>query len=544
MIRALTLCLTLAAFAGAQGPAEPRLAVAGQTMDDGKPLRKVTLTMVALGTNGQGEPLPPYCVTADTEGQFEFYGVPDGQYRLRAERAGYLTTYYGARNASEAGSILKLQGGRPITGLAVRLTPQSVISGNVVPDESANYVIVYLFQERYQDGRRQWVRLTSDVNQSGGDFSFNKLAAGRYRLAAETRRPGAAVPGQPQKSVLTYYPGVVDPGSAETIELRRGQTVSDLRLPLSKAPLFSVSGSIIGKSPDSGRMGVFLASAGVGMSGSTTVTGDKFRIEEIPAGSYALGAMEMRGGGLAMAVGGVIRMASGATRLAALQPVQISGDITGLTLDLDPAAGIRGTVAGAPAGAKLSVLLSPVDIPMPYNAQAEVNADGTFVIPGSLTGRFRLQIEGLPADAYIKSAAYGKKDALDPLDLARTGGDERLEIVLGAPAARISGVVRDDKGKALEGTVTLIPDPPQPQRISLYQSAEADENGRFLFQGVTPGKYRVYAWEDLEPGAYLDPQVTAPYKAQSVPVEAGQNETKSVTVKRIAVDADPERGGQ
>jgi hypothetical protein len=61
---------------------------------------------------------------------------------------------------------------------------------------------------------------------------------------------------------------------------------------------------------------------------------------------------------------------------------------------------------------------------------------------------------------------------------------------------------------------------------------------------VRPGKYRVYAWEDLEPGAYLDPQVTAPYKAQSVPVEAGQNETKSVTVKRIAVDGGPERDGQ
>jgi hypothetical protein len=132
MIRPLMLCLALAASAGAQGPAEPRLAVAGQTLDDGKPVRKVTLTMVPLGINDQGEPLPPYCVTADTEGQFEFYGVPDGQYRLRSERAGYLTTYYGAKNAWAAGSVLQLQGGRPITGLAVRLTPQSVISGRWV----------------------------------------------------------------------------------------------------------------------------------------------------------------------------------------------------------------------------------------------------------------------------------------------------------------------------------------------------------------------------------------------------------------------------
>ena len=125
------------------------------------------------------------------------------------------------------------------------------------------------------------------------------------------------------------------------------------------------------------------------------------------------------------------------------------------------------------------------------------------------------------------------------LDLARTGGDEKLEIVLGAPAARISGVVRDDKGKALEGTVTLIPDPPQPQRISLYKSAEADENGRFLFQGVTPGKYRLYAWEEFEAGAQFDPDVTATFQARSVAVEVKEGERKDVAVTRISADEKP-----
>ena len=423
------------------------------------------------------------------------------------------------------------------------MTEQAVISGKVTLGEDApNMVMVYLFQQKYQNGGREWVRITSVSGLPDGEFSFNKLAPGRYRLGAEGSVLAAPpLPGQrTERYVLTYYPGVADVGSAETIEVRRGQTVSDLRLPLRKAPLFSVSGSITGRPSSSGRMMVYLASAGSGISGSAAVTGDKFRIESVPPGSYALGVMDMSGAGIAMAVGGVVRTVSGSIRLAAQQPVQVSAsDVEGLTVDLDPSAGVSGTVAGAPAGAKLRVVLAPIDVSMPYNAQAEVNADGTFVIPGSFLGRFRLQVEDLPADAYIKSAVYGKKEALDTLDLAGTGGEEKLEIVIGAPAARISGVVRDENGNAMQGTVTLIPDPPQPQRTSLYQLAETDENGRFQFQGLRPGKYRLYAWEEFEAGAQFDPEVTAPFQARSVAIEVAEGERKEVAVARISVDAKP-----
>jgi hypothetical protein len=530
----LTLFCVLAVCAAAQ----PQPAVSGRTVDGlGQPVRKVALSLLPLEKNAADDVLPPFGATSDTTGRFEFYDVPPGRYRLQAERPGYLKTYYGA------GSIITLRAGAPVSGLAIRMTEQAVISGKVtLGGDAPNMVVVYLFQQKYQNGGREWVRITSVSGLPNGEFSFNKLAPGRYRLGAEGSVLAAApIPGQrPERYVLTYYPGVADVGSAETIEVQRGQTVSDLRLPLSKAPLFSVSGSIIGKPSSPGRMIVFLSSAGSGMSGSTAVTGDKFRIEGIPAGTYALGVVDMSGAGIATADGGVVRaVASASIRLAAQQPLQVSGDADGLTIDLDPSAGIRGTVAGAPAGAKLRVLLSPLDVSMPYNAQAEVKADGTFAIPGSFAGRFRLQLDGLPAEAYIKSAMYGKKDALDPLDLAQTGGDEKLEIVLGAPAARISGVVRDEKGNAIEGTVTLIPDPPQPLRTSLYQLAATDGNGRFQFEGVRPGKYRLYAWEDFEEGAQFDPGVTAPFQARSVAIEVKEGERKEVAVTRISADVKP-----
>ena len=115
MIRTLTLLCALAAFAAAQSPAAPQLGLAGRTVDaKGQPLRKVSLTLRPLETNAAGDPLAPYGVTSDNQGNFEFYGVRPGRYRLIAERAGYPNTFYGARNKWAPGAILTLRAGAPL----------------------------------------------------------------------------------------------------------------------------------------------------------------------------------------------------------------------------------------------------------------------------------------------------------------------------------------------------------------------------------------------------------------------------------------------
>ena len=84
--------------------------------------------------------------------------------------------------------------------------------------------------------------------------------------------------------------------------------------------------------------------------------------------------------------------------------------------------------------------------------------------------------------------------------------------------------------------MTLIPDPPQPRRTSLYQLVETGGNGSFQFQGLRPGKYRLYAWEEFEAGAQFDPDVTGPFQARSVAVEAADGARKEVAVTRISVE--------
>jgi hypothetical protein len=471
--------------------------------------------------------MEPYGVTSDSAGKFEFYGVAPGSYRLMAEHAGYPKTLYGARNAWAPGSVLTLRASQALTDLNVRMIPQAVISGKVLTGDTPYYTSIYLLQERYQGGRKQWTRVTSAGAEPDGSFSINKLTPGRYYVAADIRGSGPAVPGQPpERFVLTYYPGVTDIASAEAIDLRSGQTLADLHWPMSKAAPVAVTGSILRKPTNVARVAVILSSpdsAGSVLMGLTP-TGDMFRLESVPPGAYSLS---------------VVDMASGSMRVLAQRSLQVStGDINGVTLDLDPSAGPHGAIqfeGGMPAGAKLTVQLKPVD-GSTYYPQADVKADGAFAISGSVFGAYRVEIQGMPPNTYIKSAVFGEKDALSPLVFAGAGGEEKFAIVIAPGAARISGVVRDEKGKALDGVVTLIPDPPQPQRTSLYQLVETGENGSFQFQGVRPGKYRLFAWEEFEAGAQFDPDVTAPFQARSVAIEVAEGARKEATVTRISVD--------
>jgi hypothetical protein len=43
------------------------------------------------------------------------------------------------------------------------------------------------------------------------------------------------------------------------------------------------------------------------------------------------------------------------------------------------------------------------------------------------------------------------------------------------------------------------------QRTDLYKTASTDEAGQFLIEGVPPGDYRLFAWENVPEFAWRDP---------------------------------------
>jgi hypothetical protein len=110
----------------------------------------------------------------------------------------------------------------------------------------------------------------------------------------------------------------------------------------------------------------------------------------------------------------------------------------------------------------------------------------------------------------------------------------RLEIVLGTDTATLTGRVLDAKQTPTPNvTAVLVPDPARRFRLDLFQDISTDGNGRFRFQGVVPGEYKLFAWEDVAPGAWHDPEFLRTLENLGTPVQIGPGTNQPADVKVI-----------
>jgi hypothetical protein len=92
--------------------------------------------------------------------------------------------------------------------------------------------------------------------------------------------------------------------------------------------------------------------------------------------------------------------------------------------------------------------------------------------------------------------------------------------------------------------VALVPDAPRRERLMLFKMAMSDTTGHFSITGVAPGEYKLFAWEQIEEGAYQDPEFLKPYENQgeAVTMREGSRETAQLKVISSA-DAPPKSAG-
>jgi len=67
-----------------------------------------------------------------------------------------------------------------------------------------------------------------------------------------------------------------------------------------------------------------------------------------------------------------------------------------------------------------------------------------------------------------------------------------------------------------------MPDESHRFRSDMLRVANADLSGRFAFPNIVPGDYRLFAWEDVEMDAWLDPEFVKTYESRSVPLHVGE----------------------
>jgi hypothetical protein len=171
---------------------------------------------------------------------------------------------------------------------------------------------------------------------------------------------------------------------------------------------------------------------------------------------------------------------------------------------------------------------------------AEVKNDLSFKLANAGLESYDVEVTPMPETFYLKSIHLGQRDVTEAgLDFTQGIPSGDLTIVLNPNGGQIDGSVRDAKDEpAIGATVTLIPDPAHQSLAWMYKTTQTDQSGHFAIKGVRPGEYRIYGWEEIEHGAYEDPEFLKPHESESEKVSIKESGHGSVNLKLISAEND------
>ena len=497
----------------------------------GAPIKSAHVMYIRVGA-GAGDNAQPISTDTDPSGHYSIR-LDAGNYRLWAERPGYARQTYGSRSPEGQGNVISVAAGAELHDLDMRLIPLGAITGAVLDEDGdpVQGVGIQVLRFSYTTGRRQLIPVSGASSNDRGEYRAYGLPAGRYLLLAAPRsqpmtRPmetGGLVPEAQEPYAPMYYPGVLDPGSASEVALAEGGELTGIDFRLAKVRAMTVRGRVSSPVEDfaSSQLQVVLAHADGNaasyinrVAGAVDKNSGRFEFRGVAPGSYWLVASQFYRG----------------HPLSGRVPVEVSsnGAPENLSVTLVPSFAIEGRVefAGAAAGlSKMNVHLQATEGLAPgLPPSSKVGIDGTIRLAGVTPGLWDFVFDPLPEGLFIQSATYGDADVLHREMNVLAGPPAVLRIVLGANGAQISGVVGQG-GQPSRATVVLVPAASELRHAPLlFRVASAGANGVFDFKGVRPGAYKLFAFEDVEPFAWLDSELVKPVESMGEPVVVSEGD--------------------
>jgi protocatechuate 3,4-dioxygenase beta subunit len=502
----------------------------------GEPVKKaaVTLSPMRQGTS-------PYTTITDAAGHFLIDEVDAGRFRLTAYRSGYIepSSPHGNPKYSDAFTLEK---GQKMKEIALNLVPQGVISGRILDEDGdpLGNVAIQCLSIVYDRGKRRLEGNGSINTNELGEFRLPGLSAGKYIVSAtaQSNEMRQRVHERPLHSgrapveeayVTTYYPSTINPGSASPIMVSAGTQVSGINITLTRIQTLSVKGHVSTGAPSRhAYMSLFsrenTQARFAEMDGTVDPNGN-FQLTRVVPGSYILLASD------------TVESVEG-KRYSARMPLEVhDANIEGIELELEPPAEIQGRLVVEDNGDLKS---KPFRLLLQSRG---VNGHATWL---HLLDESTFQVEEigyerpydvlpsrLPGDFYVKSIRLGERDVLETGFDFTPGTKDVLTLVLNPNGGQIEGSVQNAKDEPAAGAkVTLIPDADHRSYSRYYKTADTDQNGHFSIKGVAPGEYKIYAWEDIEDGAYEDPDFVTPHESdgQSVSIKEKAHETVQLKV--------------
>lgn len=476
--------LVPAAIAVAQGTLAH---IEGRVLNSaGEPVREATLQLMRNGSLERGVMpamgrVAPVVVT-DTEGQFEFRDVVSGHYSLSVDKPGFVPLRAGTGVEVEVPSAM------PVT---IRLAPQSVITGRITeehgdPLEGAQ---VEAIGEFFTNGRKEWRTLGSARTDDRGVYRLSGLKSGRYRIGAWRSRENGG-------TSVAFHPNADNIARGALILVREGESLSSIDIQAAainrKYRIRGIASANDGSGVQQGqtltlrnRDGLNITSPRAGVNPDGT-----FEFSNVTPGRYFVETL------FAWATAGATStMWSNVGRAAV---TVTNGDVDNVRILIDAGYEISGRVTGPDTLDRLP-RITLVDVEGPLaggDASIQAAPNGSFQLKHVMSGHFVVDVTDLPKGTYVESIRYGDRDIThSTLELTGATSDP-LNIALAANAASISGSL-GGPGNA----IALWPVKPDlGQVLGGLRVTSSGEDGRFIFDRLPPGDYRVVAWTGIEKG--------------------------------------------
>jgi hypothetical protein len=164
-------------------------------------------------------------------------------------------------------------------------------------------------------------------------------------------------------------------------------------------------------------------------------------------------------------------------------------------------------------------------------------------LPDVSASRYEAYVSGLPEAFYLKSVSVAGQETIDSGFDVNGTGRYRLDLVLSGDGAQVEGQVLDSNDKPAGGAmVALVPaDAALRSASRLYKNATTAQDGKFALKSIPPGKYRIYAWEGIEDGAWYDPDFIGRYENQGESASFESGERKTMSLRLTSTTEGPSR---
>ncbi len=458
----------------------------------------------------------------DASGRYRFVRAKPGLVRLQPTKRGFFADGGPDRTVDVTAGV-------GATVPALKLWPGGVISGTVTDEagEPMAGVSVTSLRREYVHGRRRLVHVTGTTTDDRGEYRLFGLQQDTYFVCAHP----LGITGLPLRRQLmgseargfagptlvyppTFYPAATEADKAKPVAVRLGQEQSGANISLRIVTGFRLSARLM-----NGLTNAPLSDAGLLISS---------RDYPVSLAGRAIAGGKHLAIGLAPGIYDLTSSSSyGDLPLHGHQALELRGDRDDVVVTLQPQVQVRGKVRVAGEGSlDMSTLVVGVESgedAVGLGVAVPANADGTFAIGALQAGKYSPKLTGLPAGGYLQSLQIGEQEAT--LDLSAAAGQTvETTWVVSMRAGKVMG--RTTPGVV----VALVPSADQALRQSRYQTVVADADGRYEFNGVAPGRYQVYAFTKVVPGAWMDDSFLAGLAVDGVVVKVEEQQTKLVDV--------------